>query len=834
MGRGKPTEERTKRGFQIHWTIVAITLGLMTAAGGAGLLASPFLEVTERYKNDWLALALLASGLFTANMARMLQIWGRLKPAISKKAASRNESDRKIFEKGFSELFLYLLAVFAALTILTFASAVPGRLPWDEIQLSGPPHQGRDFLHVYVLLAALGLSLVPLLSGFFLQARKEAELFGRSILRSDAISTSSFLIGAILIGAMVWLASWAASVSPNETEGLAENLAFWITFAVVALFVAFIFLPHFQRYIDHLVEAEKDPNTRAQVPFPFSAPATFASWIDSGLVRFIAPLTGATQKGRFVPHCLVVLSLLPLAALGFILPQPAGLAPILVGILMIIALGRRWAWIEEDREIASRLLTTETREIQVGFDNDLKDEALLGYAFLFLLVPLALHQINGVVGVFTGRNGSEIGDPLFAWLSFFGGELAKAVPFVDWWEIYNVRIDAPVEPVCIGSVEACDTSRPRPDTDDLAKHLTFGSRAMVDLVIMAALFQAIGIWQRSRAQDKLYDAGQINHFDPFMEERFFKRGMRKLPPGSKQLYGPRHKFEKRIDAHLELSEEVGQVPLPYNPRRLGELLDHYDDEVKAGARWMVEHYGVLAGTPQKRLGQLAAQWRQAWYFGNAEGPAVKSRDKIQQKAWRREEKLKIEPLLLELAEDKSEVIANLEFRPEDVANLMQLITIMHGAVEFEFSRVIAQELLSQVSGSTAHLALAAQVCPKSGDFAEWEKRFEVTFGDAVRDEKGKYVRSRHGGGGLRATCYDAIATQSTGIEDEETTREVLDFLRMIEKSGQDKSQFAAAAREKAISRIEATLSPNQMSGSTEAPTREFETYDEDEDELEPA
>jgi hypothetical protein len=245
MGRGKPTEERTKRGFRIQWTIVAITLGLMTAAGGAGLLASPFFEATAIYKNDWLALALLASGLFTANMARMLQIWRRLKPAISKKAASRNESERKAFEKGFFELFLYVLAVFAVLTILTFASAVPGRLPWGDIQLSGPPQPDRDFLHVFVLLAALGLSLVPLLSGFFLQARKEAELFGRSILRSDAISTSSFLIGAILIGAMVWLASWAASVSPNETEGLAENLAFWITFAVVALFVAFIFLAAF-------------------------------------------------------------------------------------------------------------------------------------------------------------------------------------------------------------------------------------------------------------------------------------------------------------------------------------------------------------------------------------------------------------------------------------------------------------------------------------------------------------------------------------------------------------------------------------------------------------
>ncbi len=344
MGRGKPTEERTKRGFRIQWTIVAITLGLMTAAGGAGLLASPFLEVTERYKNDWLALALLASGLFLANMARMLQIWSKLKPVVRLQPIKRLPKEHATAEQGFRELFCYVFAVFIGLTVFVFLSAEPNLLPWKELGLHGTGASPVKPLHVVTLISALAAGLVPLLAAFLIQALEEQEAHKRYVLRNDAISASSFWLSAALLAAIVVLATWAARVSQNQQEGLAANLAYWITFAVVALFVAFIFLPHIQRYIDHLAERERDPNeAAANTPIAVGAPAIAASWLDSLLVRIVAPLTGATQHGPLVPHSFVVFSLLPLTALGFVLPQPYGLAPIALGMLMVIALGRRWA-----------------------------------------------------------------------------------------------------------------------------------------------------------------------------------------------------------------------------------------------------------------------------------------------------------------------------------------------------------------------------------------------------------------------------------------------------------------------------------------------------------
>ena len=399
MGRkGTAANAGKFRGFlkQWSWSATIIVAALALAATGMFLLLAPFFPdlFPTAQPRDWLALACLITGLFTANMARMLQIWGRLKPVVRIQPIKRLKAQRKTADRSFRELFVYLFAAFGALTTFTFLSAQPGMLPWEDLGLNGVGSDATKPLHVAVLIATLGLALVPLILGFFLQAREEQDALQRDMLRNDAISASSFWMGAALLGGIIALASWAAQVSQNQQEGVAANLAYWITFAVVALFIAFIFLPHIQRYIDHLAEREREPgDTVANTPILIGAPAIALSWFDSVLVRFIAPLTGATQHGPLIPHGFVILSLIPLTALGFILPQPYGLAPIALGMLMVNSLGRRWAWIEEDREIASRLLRTDGKEIQIGFENDLKDEALLGYAFLFILVLYTIKDI---------------------------------------------------------------------------------------------------------------------------------------------------------------------------------------------------------------------------------------------------------------------------------------------------------------------------------------------------------------------------------------------------------------------------------------------------------
>lgn len=833
MGRkGAAASGGNTSSFLKEWSYGAtyIFAGLMLAATGAFLLAAPFLPDVnaEAVRADWLALACLITGLFTANMARMLQVWEKLKPVVRIQPIKRLEAQRETAHRSFREMFFYLFAVFGGLTALTFLSAQPGMLPWENLGLHGVGSDVTKPLHVAALITSLGLALIPLISGFFLQAREEQEALKRDILRNDAISASSFWMGAALLAGIIALASWAAQVSQNQQEGVAANLAYWITFAVVALFVAFIFLPHIQRYIDHLAEREREPgDTAANTPLLIGAPAIALSWFDSALVRFIAPLTGATQHGPLVPHGFVILSLIPLTALGFVLPQPYGLAPIALGMLMVISLGRRWAWIEEDREIASRLLRTDGKEIQIGFENDLKDEALLGYAFLFILVPLALHQINGVFHAFTGTDGAPIADPFFAWLSFFGGELAKAVPFVDWWEIYSVNIKTPVTGAC-ASGDCGQAANIVP----AAKHLTFAARAMVDLVIMAALFQAIGIWQRSRAQDRLYDAGQLDAFDPFTEIRFFKQGMKKTG----KTFAARKKFEERVEKHMQLRKDLHLPKVPYNQFRLGELLLHADPEVRAGAEWMLDQYGVLAGTPYQKLQQLSEQWRKAWFEGTPESAAIRGLAKQEQQVWRRAEKLRLEALLDELMDDEDEEVPAF-MSSVDVANLVQLVVIAGAAAEFHYARVILMELLARIPDPSAFWALAAQACRNGPCLSDWRSQIDAMFADDVRSQNGVCASAHHGRKEMRALCYAAIAEQVNGYpEGDLMNRTVLNFLEDADDCG-EKSD-AAEALKKAIKGVRIFVPPAQQRPrpprpSAKAPEPETEVDEEDEPEFEP-
>ncbi len=837
MGRGKSAEAREKRGFKIQWSTVAIVIGLTIAAGGAGLLASPFLEETGNYKNDWLALGLLVGGLFIANMARMLQIWAKLKPAVSLTPARRSMSQRAIAERGFRELFFYVFGTFGVLTTVAFLSAQPNLPYWSTLGLNGIGSVNSVTAHVWTLIAVLCISLIPLLAGFYLQASTEQKSLDRKLFRSDAISASSFWMSALLIFAIVALASWAARVSQNQQEGVAANLAYWITFAVIALFVAFIFLPHIQRYIDHLAERERDPNdAKANTPLLIGAPAIAVSWMDSVLVRLVAPLTGATQHGPLVPHSFVIFSLLPLTALGFILPEPYGLAPIALGMLMVISLGRRWAWIEEDREIASRLLRTDGKEIQIGFENDLKDEALLGYAFLFILVPLALHQINGIFHAFTGSDGTPISDPFFAWLSFFGGELAKAVPFVDWWEIYSVDIKTPVAGACAGSASDCTLG-----IVPAAKHLTFIARAMVDLVIMAALFQAIGIWQRSRAQDKLYDAGQLDAFDPFTEERFFRSGMRKqrnVPTEQNDhikkgpQFTPRHVFEERIERHLHERMDRGLPLVPYNERRLGELLKHQDQEVREGAEWMVEHYGLLAGTPLERLKQLSEDWSKAWQTGNRKTPPVRTLDSESQTAWRRSEKLRLEKLLDELLNGNRGATLT-KFQQEDISRVVQIILIAGDEPEFQFSRVLMLEILQNVYHPDALWALAFQICPNKPEFKDWHDHFFGIFGQLVRVGPDTQKTPRFGRQETRVLTYRSIAESALGYEDGDPLLErLLELLRLIKATPKAETKsIAGPALNRTINALAKATRKPIVTNTTEddAPTSQTDEEDDEDD-----
>lgn len=735
MGRDKKTGNRTgQQGFLGTWTSTFIFSGLMMAATGGFLLAVPFITGDDAHKADWLALFCLIAGLFTANMARMLQIWGRLKPVIQSAPARRSRGQREIADRGFRELFVYLFLTFGGMTVLAFLSAQPTIGLLKELGLHLPPSQGGSTLHVAAFLSTLGLALLPPVTGFYLFALAEEKTFKRRVWRNDSISTPSFWLSVIVLALIVALAAWATQVSGSEV--IADNLTLFVTLGVIALFVAFIFLPHLVRWLEKANDERAANAIKQQGLNPVALPAQAASIADAILVRLVAPLTGATQKGPGIPHSFVLLSLIPLTALGFILAPPYGLIPIALGMVMVIGLGRRWAWIEEDRETASRLLKTESPEIQVGFDNDLKDEALLGYASLFLLVPLALHQIHGwVAGTFLIDHAREA-SPFIAWLKFFGAELAKAVPFVDWWEIYRVDLRPPVEA----------TDAP------LGKHLTFAARAIVDLVIMAALFQAIAIWQRSRAQKKLYQIGHVNHFEPFAEREFFESAFRG------KATEPRLEFKEQIQNHILARENLRLPGEPYNPERLADLLNSESYDVRRTALWMVHEYRLLTGTPPEQIQQLTQQWSNV-SFPQLSGSRVPSDRKRLL-----EEKNKFEHLLSELMDDVKVV------RLEETGRLLGLTENVRQIPELSFAQTEVIRLFGMLRNEYALFALAAHVLPPSE--TEWRLRIQNKFGRAPNLFLGQAP--------MRIKVYEALETFGTnppatrGIQ-----RKTLKFLKLM-------------------------------------------------------
>lgn len=788
MGRGKSAEAREKRGFKIQWSTVAIVIGLTIAAGGAGLLASPFLEETGNYKNDWLALGLLVGGLFIANMARMLQIWARLRNVIGTPASKRTVAQRAVAQRGFRELFIYAFLIVGGVTAFAFLSAQPELLPWRNLGLTGSSTGDAISPHAIVLVGILGLSLTPLLTGFYLLAKAEEKAFQRKVWRNDVISTPSFWVSLLIVGLIVGLAGWATTASGKGSETIGDDLTLFVTLGVIALFVAFIFLPHIVRWIERSGnESTAADGTRTMGINIVALPAQVASLTDSFLVRLVAPLTGATQKGPGVPHSFVLFSLIPLTALGFILAPPYGLLPIALGMIMVIGLGRRWAWIEEDRETASRLLKTESPEIQVGFDNDLKDEALLGYASLFLLVPLALHQINGWQTDAFLIDSAREGNPFFAWLKFFGAELAKAVPFVDWWEIYQVDLSPPIEA----------TDKP------LGKHLTFAARAMVDLVIMAALFQAVAIWQRSRAQKKLYQIGHVNHFEPFAEREFFESAF--VGAGKKAV--PKQEFLEQIDKHITARENLRLPREPYNPERLADLLNSDSYAVRRTALWMVHEYKLLTGPLPEQLKQLVNHWNGLSFPQLSASKVPSERKRLL------DEKRKFEQLIAEIMVEIEKGVSVV--RLQETGLLIGLVENIRQVPEMSFSQIETLRLFGMLRNEYALLALAAHVIPPNE--VEWRTRIQSKFGRSVNLYLGQAP--------MRIKVYEALETFGTnppvtrGIH-----KKTLKFLRLMENI--DGADAARARAARAADAVEDALNKS-AADTTEAIQQIDEPLDED-------
>lgn len=330
---------------------------------------------------------------------------------------------------------------------------------------------------------------------------EESSQEGEAGKNAEAMGALLATIAVLVIGGLAIIAAdGAGSFSVQQVYGLALGGAVIGIFAIVVL-------------LDRIAELSlvQALSTWAyRLSHRARGVAGFYNLVDTGLVRIGAHVLGMAQVNALNRFAIQIATLTCLCLMAWLLPAPLGIVPACLGFILAVSVSRLWSWVEDDRALAAMTEYSRTAPYRVGFREDYRDETLVGFIFVFLLVPAAMMQAH---------NGQLFGPELFAnaeaksfadWFGFFGVELAKAVPIVDWAEIYGVSATADM--ISIHS--------------PASRHAVFLARVMVDLLLIAGLLQALAIATRNRQQKQLYSAEHIDRLDPFVEATELKRAIR--------------------------------------------------------------------------------------------------------------------------------------------------------------------------------------------------------------------------------------------------------------------------------------------------------------------
>jgi hypothetical protein len=195
---------------------------------------------------------------------------------------------------------------------------------------------------------------------------------------------------------------------------------------------------------------------------------------------------------------------------GLLGPAPLGLYCVGFALVLVLAVVRRWIWAEDSRDAFLIERSDRGKAQRISLQEDLRDEALVGLTCLFVLIPLGLRQIQ----LATGNSAFELHDQVpdgpigqfLAWLGYFGAELAKSVPFVDWSEVFHVANDSPIKP-----------------KTTLGAQVVFGMRAALDLLLLAAVVKAVQVAGRLRDQEFAFRHSRLPILEPFAEARELRR-----------------------------------------------------------------------------------------------------------------------------------------------------------------------------------------------------------------------------------------------------------------------------------------------------------------------
>ena len=437
------------------------------------------------------------------------------------------------------------------------------------------------------VFATLALVFVPLawnaanLARFQAEAREKAAA-ARTNLDGMADSQDAEAMGALVatlfVGGIIAFAICAGIF--NEDVSFDNLVGVIIGFVVIGAFAIVVFLePLSDLPPVKLLTRMFGSGARAARPL-----AAFYDMVDTFLVRIVAVMSGMEHRTLAARYGILITMLVSLCLLGWYLPPQWGLIPCALGIVAAVSVSRLWSWVEDDRALAALTDFKPTTPYRTAMREDYRDETLLGFLFVFFLIPVMMNDAHwsGLFGadMFNLPKGGET--RFLDWFGYFGITLAKAVPIVDWAEIYNFGQSQPGAQSDLISMNTV-----------ASQHAVFMARSTVDLVLIASLLQAISISGRNRQQKRLYKAGTdpenkyrsglIDRLDTFVEKTELRRAMmeclnRKAPwPDKNTTPQLAHKLHFNLKI---LSQKPGLVDFRrYNADRLGQMHGEYKDPV---------------------------------------------------------------------------------------------------------------------------------------------------------------------------------------------------------------------------------------------------------------
>ncbi|MEM7660773.1 MAG: hypothetical protein AAF292_00885 [Pseudomonadota bacterium] len=359
-----------------------------------------------------------------------------------------------------------------------------------------------------VLAPVIGYWRLALIQGRLPARRSKNAAEGQPLYRHISGTAAFWIIGFLAL--IVAISAWATIVESQPT------ISGWFGIAVIALLLVLFFW--FAQYSYKPGQPTSDSAKHAGL---MRGLGDLFSKVDSWLVFPIANSAGMALQSPYSRHAVLISVLIPSAILAWYLPKALAFVPLAWALIVILAIARQWSWVEEDREVAMLNRSFDPKDLRIGFAQDQRDEALIGFAAMLLIIPVALRAVFLWLEPSLEYSPNETQNrdlqlneqPYWVWLSLFGTELAKAVPFVDWAEIFDVQ-GAPFINL--------------DEEQDAYQWVIFAMRVIVDLVLLGALVQAISIVSRTTKQRQMFfEDGTLARLDPFVEKvelRYLARG----------------------------------------------------------------------------------------------------------------------------------------------------------------------------------------------------------------------------------------------------------------------------------------------------------------------